>query len=172
MRKILVIFVVAILILSGCASAPTGSVSLPSCFEAETKITYGETDYGVMLSRFADGYWRVELMSPLAVKGLIFDISGENTDVGFNGLRFTFDTTRFPVGSVVTAAVGRLDRLFSSPIDTIKGDEQCLASGDIEGEGYTLTLTKNNVPMKLEMAASGLCIEFLSFVETEINENQ
>lgn len=167
MKKFFALAITLILLLTGCSTSPTSSVSLPSCFTSETKITYADTDYGVTLSRFADGYWQVELLSPLAVKGLIFTISGESTDVTFDGLKFTFDTSRFPVGSVVSAAVKRLDRLIASPVDVINGEEQCLGSGELDGESFTLSMTKNGVPLKLEMATSGLCVEFLSFEETE-----
>lgn len=170
MKKIFAVALALILLLTGCATSPTSSVTLPSSFTSETKITYGDTDYGVVLSRFADGYWQVELLSPLAVKGLIFTISGESTDVAFDGLKFTFDTARFPVGSVVSAAVKRLDRLISRPIEVINGEEQCLGSGEIEGESFTLSLQKNGVPLKLEMSTSGLTVEFLSFEETEVTE--
>lgn len=103
------------------------------------------------------------MTSPAAVKGLIFTITGGETDVSFDGLRFTFDTQRFPVGSVVQMTLSRLDRLFSSPVDVINGDEQCLATGSLGEESYTLTLSKTHIPQKLEFADSEMSISFNSF---------
>ena len=152
-----------ILLITGCTSNPTEAVTLPPSFGSEVNITVGETCYTANLSRFADGYWRVELSSPAAVKGLIFTVNGGETEVGFTGLRFTFDTSRFPVGSVVTSAIENLDRLFVSPIDVITGDESCLATGQIGEQSYALTLTRTHVPQKLELSDIGMTVEFLSF---------
>ena len=170
MKRIVVFLICAVLILCGCSKAPTSNVSLPTNFATETVITVEDTVYNAILSRYADGYWKIELLAPMAVKGLIFTVSGENTEVSFDGLRFTFDTARFPVGSVVTAAISYLDRLIASPIDVIKGEEQCLATGTINEEAYTLTLSKTNVPQKLELADSGMTIEFTTFDIVEFVE--
>ncbi len=110
------------------------------------------------------------MTSPAAVKGLIFNVAGEETGISFDGLRFTFDTQRFPVGSVVQTALTRLDRLFSAPIEIITGDEQCLASGDLGGESFALTLTRAHVPQKLELSDCGMSISFDSFEEIEREE--
>lgn len=163
MKRFILVLIPIILLLSACTENPTSTVTLPPCFSSEVNITVGDTVYGANLSRFADGYWKVELENPAAVKGLIFTVSGGETEVGFQGLRFTFDTARFPVGSVVAAAVDNLDRIISAPIDVLSGDENCLATGNVGGETYTLTLSKTHVPQKLELAVCGMVIEFLSF---------
>lgn len=142
---------------------------LPPSYISDTEITVEDTVYGAVLSRYADGYWQIELSSPAAVKGLIFTVSGDNTDVAFDGLKFTFDTARFPVGSVVSKAIDCLDRLSAQPLDVIIGDEQCLASGEVGGESYTLTLSKTKVPQKLELADCGMTIEFKTFEIIEID---
>lgn len=162
--------ITAILLLSGCSRMPTSNVSLPQYFATEAVITIADTSYTAILSRRGDGYWNIELSAPAAVKGLIFTVSGENTEVSFDGLRFTFDTARFPVGSVVSAAIGYLDRLIASPIDVIAGEEQCLATGTLNDEPYALTLSKNNIPQKLELAGSGMTIEFTTFDVVEFVE--
>lgn len=156
--------------LSGCTQSPTSSVTLPPCFASEVTITAGDTVYGAKLSRFADGYWQIEMESPAAVKGLIFTISGGETEVGFDGLRFTFDTSRFPVGSVIAATIDNFDRIMSSPLDVINGEDSCLATGTIGDETYTLSLTKTHVPQKLELSNCGMTIEFVSFDIIEIVE--
>ena len=152
-----------IMLFAGCTQAPTSTVALPPNFSTETSINVGETNYSMVLSRFGDGYWKAELLSPAAVKGLIFTISGEDTEVSFDGLRFTFDTGRFPVGSVVSSAIDSLDRLIVSPLDVINGEDQCLSTGAIDGKSYTLTLTKNHIPTKLELLDSGMTLEFQTF---------
>lgn len=153
--------------MTGCAKNPSSSVTLPPSFVSEVEITADETAYGATLSRFADGYWQVELSSPAAVKGLIFTVNAGDTEVGYEGLKFTFDTSRFPVGSVVAAAIDNLDRIFASPLAVINGEEECLATGSSGEESYTFTLTKNYVPKKLELAKCGLCINFTNFSEIE-----
>ena len=170
MKRILIFIVCAMSLLCGCAKAPTDSVTLPPCFSTETEITVEDTAYGAILSRYADGFWKVELLSPAAVKGLIFTVNGEETEVAFQGLRFTFDTARFPVGSVVSAAISKLDRLIASPIEVMNGDEQCLATGTVGGEGYTLTLSLTHVPTKLELADSGMTVVFKTFDVVEFEE--
>ena len=156
--------------LSGCTKSPVNTLELPKCFVTSTEISVGDTVYGAVLSRFSDGYWQIELDSPAAVKGLIFTISGADTEVSFDGLRFTFDTSRFPVGSVVSDVISRLDRRISKPIDVISGDEQSLATGKIDDEGYTLTLSKTNIPQKLELVESGMTIVFDTFDIAQIEE--
>lgn len=156
--------------MTGCTTTPSSNVTLPSCFSTEAVITVSDTVYNAILTRFGDGYWKIELTAPMAVKGLIFTVDGANTEVSFDGLRFTFDTGRFPVGSVVSAAIGYLDRLIASTLDVITGDDQCLATGTLNSEAYTLTLSKTNVPKKLELADSGMTIEFTTFDVVEIVE--
>ena len=150
------------LIITGCAGSPSSSVTLPPCFITETEITAGETVYSVDLTRYAPACWQVELTAPSAVKGLLFTVNGGDTEVSYDGLKFTFDTSRFPVGSVVAAAIDSLDRLLASPVEVIEGEEQCLATGKIGEESYTLTLTKNLVPQKLELSDK-MTIEFVTF---------
>lgn len=163
MRKILVPAILLIFImLCGCSVSPTSQVTLPPSFIAEADITVGETAYTASLSRYADSCWQVEMLSPAAVKGLIFTVSNGETEVSFDGLHFTFDTGRFPAGSVVSAVIKNMDRLYAQPLDVIVGDEQSLASGTLDDRAYTLTLSKNNIPIKFELA-DGMCVEFTRF---------
>ena len=170
MKRFILLLIPIILLLTGCTESPTASVTLAPSFSSNVNITVGDTSYGANLSRFADGYWRVELDTPAAVKGLIFTVSGGETEVGFDGLKFTFDTARFPVGSVVAAAIDNLDRILCAPIDVINGEETCLATGTIGEESYTMTLTKTHVPQKLELANCGMVIEFMSYDVIEMVE--
>ena len=163
MKRLILLLIPIILLLAGCTESPTASVTLPPSFSSNVNITVDETTYGANLSRFADGYWRVELETPAAVKGLFFVVSGGETEIGFDGLRFTFDTARFPVGSVVAAAIDNLDRIMCAPIDVINGDDTCLATGTIGEESYTMTLSKTHVPQKLELVNCGMVIEFTSY---------
>ena len=89
MKRIVIALAAAVVLLCGCTKMPTSEYCLSKCFVTDATITVGETEYGAALSRFADGYWLVELTSPAAVKGLIFTVSGENTEVSFDGLKFT-----------------------------------------------------------------------------------
>ena len=168
MKRFFAIFAVLALLLTGCAGSPSSSVVLPPCFNSEAEITVGDTAYGVYLTRYAPGCWQVELNQPAAVKGLLFTVKDGGTEVSYDGLRFTFDTSRFPVGSVVAASIDSLDRLFASPVEVIEGEEQCLAAGKIGEESYTLSLSKTMIPQKLELADK-MTIEFLSFdvIQTE-----
>ena len=170
MKRFILLLIPIILLLASCTESPTSSVTLAPSFSSNVNITVGETCYGANISRFADGYWRVELDTPAAVKGLIFTVSGGETEVGFDGLKFTFDTSRFPVGSVVSTAIGNIDRIMSSPLDVISGEENCLATGTIGEESYTMTLTKTHVPQKLELANCGMVIEFMSYDVIEMVE--
>ena len=170
MKRFILLLIPIILLLAGCTESPTASVTLAPSFSSNVNITVGETVYGANMSRFADGYWRVELDTPTAVRGLIFTISGGNTEVDFDGLRFTFDTARFPVGSVVGTAIDNLDRILSGPIDVINGEENCLATGSIGEESYAMTLSKTHVPQKLELTECGMTIEFTSYDVIEFVE--
>lgn len=163
MKRLFITVIGVLILLCGCTKSPTTALKLPQSYVTETEITAGDTVYGAVLSRFADGYWQIELCSPAAVKGLIFTVSGENTDVSFDGLKFTFDTNRFPVGSVVSSAIDCLDRLAAQELDVIVGEEQCLASGSLGEEDFTLTLSKTKVPQKLELVDSGMTVEFKTF---------
>ena len=156
--------------LTGCAQTPTSSVTLPSSFATDAKITVDDTVYGAYISRFAGGYWQIELKEPAAVKGLIFTVSGEDTEVSFDGLRFTFDTDKFPVGSVVAAAIDSLDRILASPVDVINGEESCLATGTIGNETYALTMSKTHIPQRLELTECKMTIDFYTFDTIEVTE--
>ena len=170
MKKLLLLLIPIILLFCGCTKSPTEEVTLPPCFNSEVNINVGDTSYTAYLSRYADGYWRIELLNPMAVKGLIFTVSGGETEVGFSGLQFTFDTSRFPVGSVITSATERIDKLMISPLDVITGDDNCLATGKLGEESFTLTLSKTHVPQKLEFTDIGMSVEFVSFDIIEVVE--
>lgn len=171
MKRILIFILTAAVLLCGCQKAPTSTAELPKYYSTTADITVGDTTYGVFLSRFADSKWQVELMSPAAVKGLIFNVNGADTEVSFDGLRFTFDTERFPVGSVITTAIGSLDRLAAQTLEVINDDEESLATGSIGEESFTLTLSKTGIPQKLELLNCGMSIVFNTFDVVELETN-
>lgn len=168
LKKILAFLLVALLLVS-CAKSPSGEITLPGCFSADADITIGETVYTVCLNRFSEGRWQAEVMSPAAVKGLTFTIEGDTVTPGFKGLSFSFDRDKFPAGSVINIAIRAFDRLAAAPLGVIVGDENLLASGDIDGEAYALTVSKSGIPEHLEYGA--MSVSFTRFdVAEEVEE--
>ena len=159
--KRFVAFLLVMLIMTGCAASATSKVTLPPSFNSEVNVTIGDTVYGACLSRYADSCWLVEMTAPAAVKGLIFTVTNGETEVGLNGLHFSFDTEKFPAGAVAKCVMDAVDRLYAQPLDVIVGDESCLATGTLGNESFTLSMTKNYVPQKLEFGE--MTVEFLKF---------
>lgn len=140
------------------------------CFTADAEIEFDGMTYRTLLTRMADGWWEVELTAPEAVKGLIFAVNGEDTEISFKGLHFTFDTSKFPVGSVVSLAIRSFDKIAPLELDIIEGETTDFSSGEANGTVYTMTLDKNGTPLTLELGDCGMKITFLSF--EEIDESQ
>lgn len=143
---------------------------LPAFFEAEATVSFDDTDYAVSMNRYADSNWVIEFFEPLTVKGLIFTLNGEDTEISFNGLHFTFDTEKFPVGSVVSILTDSLDRLIPNELDIVAGDTTNFASGQFDDMSYSLTLDKFGNPITLEFGNSGMKIEFTEFMPIEAEE--
>ncbi len=167
MKRLFAIIICSVLILCGCSSAQKDNRTLPKCFNTLATIEFDGMVYEAILTRLGDGYWGVELTGPDAVKGLIFDISGEETKISFKGLHFTFDTSKFPVGSVVSLVAKSFDRLAPLELEIIKGEATDFSSGVIDDITYSLTLDKNGTPLSLEFGNCGMKITFESFEETE-----
>ncbi len=166
MKKILALLL-AVVMLSGCAPTPTSTVELPKSFIAETDITVSETTYKVGLTRYGDGCWHAEVLEPLAVRGLTFDYDGGSVTPGYKGLSFTFDKSRFPAGAVVSTVVDSLDRLIPYPVDVIVGDEGLLASGEVGGESFAMSLTKAGIPERIEIGEMKVEFSTLNILEEE-----
>ena len=122
------------------------------------------------MTRYADRCWVVEFTAPETVKGLIFTIDGEDTEISFNGLHFTFDTEKFPVGSVVSIFIDSVDRLMPIEHEIVEGESSDFITGQVEDMSYTMTLDKNGIPLTLELGDSGMKIEFCEFEEYETEE--
>ncbi len=166
MKKILAAILVFTVLLCGCTPKLTQERTLAKCFESTVRIDVNDMTYEASLSRLGDGWWIVELTAPEAVNGLIFTIEGEDTEISFKGLHFTFDTSKFPVGSVVSAAVRSFDRLAPLTLDMVEGETSDFCSGEVDGMAYSLTLDKNGTPVSLDFGDSGMKITFLTFEET------
>lgn len=164
--NVLVITVI-ILAAAGCTPKMTGQRTLPKCFNATVEIAYDDMCYEAYMQRLSDGCWTIELTAPEAVKGLVFNVNGAETEIGFKGLHFTFDTSKFPVGSVIALAVKSFDRLAPLTLAVTEGEASDFSSGEVEGMAYSLTLDKNGTPLTLNFGDSGMSIKFLSFEETE-----
>ena len=163
MKRIAVVFLAVLVLFCGCHAASAKKDVLPSSFSASAKIAFNEMDYEAKLERYADGMWKVEFLAPDAVKGLIFTTEGEETDISFNGLHFTFDTQKFPVGSVVSMLTKSVDRIAHCELSVVEGETNDFATGEAEGLSFALTLDKNGIPLSLELGDSGMKIEFLEF---------
>lgn len=158
LRKITVVFLSVILVmgLSGCSlkSVVTNEKSLPTAFTATAEVDFDDTIYEMLLTRWSDGWWNIELTSPAIVSGLIFDVKGEETTISFKGLNFTFDSSKFPVGSVVALVTKSFDKLVPLELDVTEGTESDYCSGETNGTVYTLTFSKTGIPQILELGDS------------------
>ncbi len=170
MKRLFAIVLVITVTLCGCAPKSSDERTLPKCFNSTVAIDFDDTTYEAIMSRLADGWWEVELTAPEAVKGLVFSINGGDTEISFKGLHFTFDTSKFPVGSVVSLAVKSFDRLAPLTLDIVEGDANDFASGDADGMTYSITLDKNGTPLSMELGDYGMKITFVSFEEIEETE--
>lgn len=170
MKKVFAVIIILTVLFCGCTPKVTDKQSLPTRFDSTAEIKFDDMTYEVFLTRFDNGIWRAELNAPTAVKGLIFNINGSETEISFKGLHFTFDTSKFPVGAVVNMAAKSFDKLVSSDLDVVKGDTTDFASGEIDGMTYSMTLDKNGTPLTLSLGNSGMEITFTTFEEIEGSE--
>ncbi len=158
LRKIAAIILTVTLVigLSGCALSPdsTKEKSLPTAFTATAEVDFDDTIYEMLLTRWSDGWWNVELTSPAIVSGLIFDVNGEETTISFKGLNFSFDSSKFPVGSVVSLVTKSFDKLVPLELDVTEGEESDYCSGETNGTVFSLTFSKTGIPMVLELGES------------------
>ncbi len=167
MKKILATILVLTVVLCGCTPKLTQERTLAKCFESTAQIEVEDMTYEACLSRLGDGWWIVELTAPEAVKGLVFTVEGEDTEISFKGLHFTFDTSKFPVGSVVSTAIRSFDRIAPLTLDVTEGETNDTSAGEIDGMAYSITLDKNGTPISLDFGGGEIKITFLTFDRTE-----
>lgn len=163
MRRTIALLLCIAIILCGCTSKATDVYTLPSQFTSRVELAFDETDYKADVVRYADSNWVVEFTAPETVKGLIFTVDGEGVQISFNGLHFTFDTQKFPVGSVVSIFTKSFDRIVASEHTLIQGDTNDFISGQIDDISYSMTIDQNGIPLSLEFGNSGMRIEFSDF---------
>lgn len=151
----------------GCNVNSTQEGIFPVTFKSTAEITFGDMIYEASVTRYADSNWVVEFLAPEAVKGLIFTTEGDSTEISFNGLHFTFDTDKFPVGSVVSILTKSIDKIVPCELVIVEGDTTDFASGEIDGASFAITLDKNRTPLSLELGDSGMKIKFIEFERLE-----
>lgn len=168
MKKAIALILITTVILCGCTSTAKDAVILPTMFTANATIGFDDTDYEAFVTRYADSNWVVEFTAPETVKGLIFTVENEDVEISFNGLHFTFDTQKFPVGSVVSIFTKSFDRIIAISHNVVLGDTSDFISGQADDVSYSMTLDKNGIPLSLEFGNSGMKIEFSDFEITTI----
>lgn len=167
MKRFGLIILSVMVLLCGCNMSATQEGVFPAMFISTVQITFGDMVYEACVTRYADSNWVVEFLAPEAVKGLIFTTEGESTEISFNGLHFTFDTEKFPVGSVVSMLTKSIDRIVPCELTVVEGDTTDFASGEIDGMSFALTLDKNGTPLSLEFGDSGMKVKFVEFERLE-----
>ena len=167
MKRIFAVLICAVLFLCGCSGKAKDNRTLPKTFNASAIVEFDGMTYEALLTRISDGYWRVELLQPDAVRGLVFDIAGEEMNISFKGLLFTFDSEKFPVSSVVSLITKSFDRLVPINLDVVVGDETDNASGEVDDIAYSIIFDKNGTPLTMEFANCQMKITFESFDEIE-----
>ena len=162
-----VIFAVLLTALSGCTPKLKTERTIPKCFDTIMEITHEDMTYQATASRLDDGVWIIELTSPEAVKGLVYNINSGSAEISFKGLHFTFDTQKFPVSSVISIAIASIDKLAPMTLDLTQGETLDISSGEADGLTYSLTMDKNGTPQSLELGDYGMSIKFSGFTELE-----
>lgn len=170
MKRIAVIVLSVLVLFCGCNVAGTSKEALPPAFCAGVEIEFDDMVYKAAVERYADSQWKVEFLAPDAVKGLIFTTEGEETVISFNGLHFTFDTQKFPVGSVVSMLTKSIDRIMPCELSVVEGETTDFASGEVDGMSFAMTLDKNGIPLSLELGDSGMKIAFTEFEIVTVGE--
>lgn len=171
LKKLILFLTIPLLLLCGCEKV-TDEKTFPNAFNSTAQITFGDMKYVATISRYADSQYVVEFLEPDAVKGLIFTIQGEDSEISFNGLHFVFDTEKFPVGSVVSIITKSLDKVIACGLEFLEGEEIDTATGQIDGLSYKIAFDKNENPLSIEFSDSGLILNFTEFelIEEENNE--
>ncbi|MBQ8623775.1 MAG: hypothetical protein IJ424_05265 [Oscillospiraceae bacterium] len=170
MKRLAILFLSVLVLFCGCDVTGTSKSALPPMFCATAQIEFDDMVYEAVVERYADSQWRVEFLAPDAVKGLIFTVEGDEIEISFNGLHFTFDTEKFPVGSVVSMLTKSIDRIVPTELSVVEGETTDFASGEIDGMSFALTLDKNGIPLTLELGDSGMKITFAEFEIITVGE--
>ncbi len=163
MKRIALVILSVMVLFCGCNISNAAKGALPSAFCTVAEISFDNMVYEAAIERYADSQWKIEFLAPDAVKGLIFTIEGEEIEISFNGLHFTFDTEKFPVGSVVSMLTKSIDRIMPTELSIVEGETTNFASGEIDGASFALTLDKNGIPLTLEFGDSGMKVTFTEF---------
>lgn len=152
----------------GCAGGAGGETSaaqkLGGSFTADMTMIVDDLNAVGKITRLGNGEWSVTFSEPSSLSGIVLDFSGGEVDASYQGLAFSVPQSAMPAKSVLSNFILVVDSLAQQEeISGEANDDQIDVSGELEGNPYILTLTKNGELAGFEMDNMDAHLEFSQF---------
>ena len=116
-------------------------------FTATAEIDYGSHKFSAKLTFRNSGSASLEFLSPSEVKGLVFELDGEQIGAQYNGLSFTLPQSQSGIYSSARLLFSSLSGADGKK-KTVLSNGDFEMSGSIEGIDYFLVFDKNSGNLK------------------------
>ncbi len=154
--------------LTGCAKPGGGDASaeqkLGGSFTTDMTMTIDDMTANGTLARMGEGVWRVSFDEPPTLAGIVLDFADGDVTASYKGLAFSVPQSAMPAKSVLSNLILAVDELAQQ--EKIAGEEDgdsVVVTGEMEGNPYILTLTKNGDLAGFEMDNMDAVLNFSGF---------
>lgn len=156
------------MVFTGCSKPGKQDASaaqkLGSSFTTEMVMTVDDLQITGTLSRMGEGMWNVNFAEPTSLVGVILDFSDGEVTASYKGLAFSVPQAAMPAKSVLSNLILVVDALAQEEKITGEEDGKLIGvTGDLEGNPYSLKLTKNGDLAEFEMDNMDAELVFTNF---------
>ncbi|MBQ8011235.1 MAG: hypothetical protein IJ265_06750 [Oscillospiraceae bacterium] len=177
MKRILTILCLCGVMLSaaGCAGAQTaGNVSnrMNGAFTAEVTMSMEDSETKAVLTRCGTDAWSVSFTEPPALSGVQLDFFDNDVTASYKGLEFSVPQSAQAVKTVLAELMEIVDEMAAeTELNGTQEENSIICEGEIDEGSYSLTFSKEGIPVEFSLPCYGLTITFDSFIENGSAEN-
>lgn len=134
-------------------------------YQTTANIEYNGTKIKVNMEKTGDGSTKFDFLEPAMLKGMTFEVSKDDIEVGYLGMHFNIDPDNLSSSIIVSTIVSAFNTMASGSGITAEVDGSTLnVIGTTNDANFLLVLDKNSGnALKLEIPSMNLVAEFDSF---------
>ncbi len=134
-------------------------------YQTTANIEYNGTKIKVNIEKTADGSTEVSFLEPTMLKGMTFDVSEDNIEVGYLGMHFNIDPNNLSSSIIVSTIVSTFNTMASGSGITAEVDGSAInVKGSTNNANFLLVLDKKSGnALSLEIPSMNLVAKFDSF---------
>lgn len=165
MRRLAVLVLGLVMVLTGCRSAAPTADPVGEGFTCAVKATYRDLAVSGTLSREAAGMLTLSFDEPETLAGLTARWDGETVTLSMYGLSFSVDPDTVPEGALGEELIAAFDAALRGEGERAVDDGVLTVAGTGQNGAYTLTFdAATGAPLSLSVPALPLTATFSEFI--------